>query len=103
MPTFYGGHNQKKFMQKGSNIVKPSYIEFTDEEVEHMEEEKMRVVQKRYGKCIATIRSPILTPEEYEKRLNVLKQATVNFVLAAEESKRKHELEEAERNKEKKE
>ncbi len=68
-----------------------------------MAEEKMRVVQKRYRNCIAIIRSPILTPEEYEKRLNVVKNATVNFVLAAEESKRKRALEEAEKDKESKE
>lgn len=68
-----------------------------------MAEEKMRVVQKRYRNCIAIIRSPILEPEEYQRRLNVLKEATVNFVLAAEESKRKRALEEAEKNEESKE
>ena len=66
-------------------------------------EEEMKVVRKRYRNCIAIIRSPILTPEEYEKRLNVLKEATATFILAAEESKRKHALEEAEKNKENKE
>ena len=33
------------------------------------------------GNVIVTVRSPILTPEEYERRMNRIKQAAISIVL----------------------
>ena len=44
--------------------------------------------------AVVTVRSPILTPDEYERRMERIKQASVRIVLAqlrAKEMKRKNE------------
>lgn len=53
-----------------------------------MENEEWIVTTMRTENAIITIRRPVLTPEERERRLEGIKKAAVNMILATERNKR---------------
>lgn len=52
-----------------------------------MEKEEWIVTKMRTENAIITIRRPVLTPEERERRLEGIKKAAVNALLATERNK----------------
>ena len=52
-----------------------------------MEAQEYTVTHMRTENAIITIRRPVLTPEEYQRRMEGIKKAAVNFILATERNK----------------
>ena len=46
----------------------------------------------KHGNVIATVRSPILTAEEYERRMAIIKKAAADLVLASHLKKSTHDM-----------
>ena len=51
-------------------------------------EERRTSVSTRKANVILTVTRPVLTPEEYERRMNELKRATADFIRASYKAKR---------------
>lgn len=59
------------------------------------------VTTRRTENAIVTVRRPILTPEERERRMEKIKQATIEFLTAVEREKAKQRLKEKKEQEEK--
>lgn len=56
-----------------------------------MEEEETYTQVFHYPNCTVRVVRPVLTPEEYEKRLEKFKQATADFMMAVYEERSRRE------------
>lgn len=52
-------------------------------------EERRTTVSTRKANVILTVTRPVLTPEEYERRMNELKRATADFIRASYKEEKK--------------